>query len=69
MNKVSPFFIIGTTGVIVTTILHMFIALVLGQPSVHVMFIGLYPTFIAFLAIGAAQMKNKMKLAPVRIKR
>lgn len=52
MKKFHPFFIIGTVGMIVTAILHIFLALVLSVSSAHSSFYVIYPTFIAFLAIG-----------------
>lgn len=52
MKKFHPFFIIGTVVMIVTAILHIFLALVLSVSSAHSSFYVIYPTFIAFLAIG-----------------
>ena len=52
MKKFHPFFIIGTTGIIVTAVLHMILALGFSLTSVHTAFFVLYPTSFAFLAIG-----------------
>ena len=55
MEKLNAFYTIGTVGMIVTAMLHMLFALVLNLSSVHSIFFFLYPTFTAFLAIGAGQ--------------
>ena len=52
MKKFHPFFIIGTFGTIITAMMHIFLALGLSVASSHSMFLAIYPTFIAFLAIG-----------------
>lgn len=52
MKNLHPFFVIGTVGMIVTSLLHMFLALVLSVSSANSAFFVIYPTFSAFLAIG-----------------
>jgi len=52
MKKFHPFFTIGTVGMIVTSALHIFLALGLSLSSAHSTFFIIYPTFLAFLAIG-----------------
>ncbi|TYB77218.1 hypothetical protein [Bizionia myxarmorum] len=52
MKRFYPFFTIGTVGMIVTSMLHIFIALGLSISSAHTSFYILYSTFMAFLAIG-----------------
>ena len=52
MKNIHPFFVIGTVGMIVTSLLHMFLALGLSVSSAHSAFFVIYPTFAAFLAIG-----------------
>jgi len=52
MKNYQPFFVIGTVGMIVTSLLHMFLALELSITSAHAAFYTIYPTFAAFLAIG-----------------
>ena len=61
MKKFHPFFIIGTVGMIVTSILHMLLALGLSVHSAHSTFYVIYPTFIAFLAIGFGLTFKKLK--------
>ena len=63
MHKLPSFFVIGTVGMIVTAMLHVFISLVLGQYGAHPVFFGIYPVFMAFLAIGTMQV-----LAPERVR-
>jgi len=58
MRSLPPFYAIGTVGMVVTAGLHMFMALVLVGPSVHSGFMPLYPVFLAFLVIGAAQLRK-----------
>lgn len=52
MREIHPFFIIGTVGMIVISILHIFLALGLSISSAHSSFYVIYPIFIAFMAIG-----------------
>ncbi len=61
MKKFHPFFIIGTGGIIVTSILHMFLALGLSVVLNHSIFFAIYPTFIAFLVIGMGLTLKKKK--------
>ncbi len=63
MKKFHPFFIIGTVGMIVTSALHIFLALGLSVSSAHSSFYVIYPTFIAFLAIGFGLTLKKQKEA------
>lgn len=52
MKTIHPFFIIGSVGVIVVSVLHIFLALGLGIITAHHTFFILYPIFISFMAIG-----------------
>lgn len=61
MKKFHPFFTIGTVGIIVTSILHMFLAWGLAVSSAHSTFFIIYPIFIAFLAIGFGLTLKKQK--------
>ena len=61
MKHLNAFYIIGTVGMLVTAILHITLALLLHQPSVHTTFFVLYPMFAAFLAIGFGQLLKKAK--------
>lgn len=67
MKNLNPFFVIGSVGMIMTAVLHMVFALILAMPAVHNTFWVLYPTFIAFMAIGFGQMM-KAQLKPVKKK-
>lgn len=63
MRKLHPFFIIGTVGMIITSSLHIFLTLGLSISSAHSSFYIIYPTFIAFLAIGSGlTLKNQRAL-------
>lgn len=63
MRKLHPFFIIGTVGMIITSILHIFLTLGLSISSAHSSFYVIYPAFIAFLAIGfGLTLKNQREL-------
>jgi hypothetical protein len=68
MKNLNPFFVIGTIGMIVISGLHIFLATLLSDPSVHYTFFVAYPVFIGFMAIGFAEMKNEeKKLALIRV--
>lgn len=54
MKKFHPFFIIGTVGMIISAIIHIFLALGLSLTNVHNTFFVLYPTFLSFLILGVA---------------
>ncbi len=58
MKVRSPFFVIGTVGMLVTATLHMLMAMVLVGPAVHPVFLGTYPVFLVFLALGTARMRR-----------
>jgi len=70
MKNRNPFFTIGTVGMIVTSVLHIVLALVLNLPSVNATFFILYPVFMAFMAAGFMQVNNsRKKLIPIRVKK
>lgn len=48
---------------IVTAVLHMFMALVLSITSAHSSFFTLYPMFLAFLLVGVALTVKQQKAA------
>lgn len=52
MKDIHPFFIIGSVGIIVVSVLHIFLTLGLGMIAAHKSFFILYPIFISFMAIG-----------------
>ena len=62
MNNRNAFYKIGTIGLILTAALHVLFAIVLsGSSSVHTSFAIVYPSWIAFLAMGSAQMAKEKK--------
>lgn len=61
MEKFHPFFIIGTVGTIVTSVLHVFLAWGLSIVAAHASFFAIYPMFIAFLFIGLGLTLKKQK--------
>ena len=62
MSKLPPFFVIGSVGLVLTALLHIFMALVLALQNVHTGFLGLYLFFIALMGIGS----GKLQLIPVK---
>ena len=63
MKKFHPFFSIGTIGIIITAVLHMFLTLGLSLSDVHSIFFILYPSFLSFLILGVAiTVKNQKEL-------
>ena len=65
MKSFNSYYIIGTIGMIATAILHIILSIVVAHPSLHPIFIGLYPTFLTFLIIGATQLKPATRKIPV----
>lgn len=61
MKIFNPFFVTGTVGMILTAGMHIAFALLLKQASVHSAFYVLYPTFLAFLAIGFGKIRAARK--------
>jgi len=66
MKKINAFFIIGSVGMIVNALLHMLLAAILPQASLHLTFFVLYPVFLSFMALGFGQM---LKMEKVRVKK
>lgn len=63
MKNFHPFFSIGTVGMIVIGLLHMFMAWALSIASAHGTFFTLYPMFLAFLIVGVALTISREKAA------
>lgn len=61
MKKFHPFYTIGTVGMILVAVLHMFMALGLSITSVHPAFFVLYATFLAFLVLGVGLSVKEQK--------
>ena len=68
MKTLDPFFVIGTIGMIVTAVLHIFMTLLVGTPSVHRVFMVLYPVFAALLTIGGMQILTEKKMVKIRVR-
>jgi len=68
MKTLNPFFVIGTVGMIVTAILHILMAFLVGTPAVHRTFMVLYPVFAAFLTIGGMQLLQEKKMVKLRVR-
>ena len=54
MKRFHPFYVIGTFGIIITSLLHILLALGLSVVSNHSVFFTIYPMFLAFMALGVA---------------
>lgn len=63
MKHINPFFVIGSIGMIITSVLHIFLAVVLSLPAVHSAFFAVYPGFFAFMVIGFGQLLRKQRQA------
>ena len=68
MKTLNPFFVIGTIGMIVTAVLHIFMAILIDTPSVHRAFMMLYPVFAALLTIGGMQLLQEKKMVKLRVR-
>jgi hypothetical protein len=68
MKTLNPYFVIGTIGMIVTAVLHIFMAILVGTPSVHRAFMLLYPVFAALLTIGGMQILQERKMVKIRVR-
>lgn len=60
MKNFSPFFVIGSLGMVVVALLHMLIAFLTVKPS-HAAFFALYPVFLSFMIIGFGQVLKASK--------
>lgn len=63
MKKLNSFYIIGTTGIIITAILQMFLALLLNVEETFNSFMPLYLVWLTFLTIGTAQLFKTAKIS------
>lgn len=63
MNQINPFFLIGTIGMLITSILHIFMAVITSEEAASNSFWVLYPVFAGFLIAGTiVMMKRKSPL-------
>ena len=63
MKKINPYFTIGTIGIIVTALLHIFMTIYIPGPDLHIAFIILYTVFIVLLAIGFGKILKEQNTA------
>ena len=68
MKTLNPFFVIGTIGLIVTAILHIFTAILLDSPAINRVFMVIYPVFAALLTIGGMQILQEKKMVKLRVR-
>lgn len=61
MKGAHPFFVIGTVGMIITSVMHMLFSLVISGSFSHQSFYVIYPVFCAFLISGTALMVKKQR--------
>jgi hypothetical protein len=69
MKNLNPQFVIGSVGMVVTALLHMLMAFVVAQSSVHKSFFIIYPVFAAFLTVGIIQIILERRLIKLRERR
>jgi hypothetical protein len=63
MRKINPFFIIGTVGMLITSLLHIFMAAITSQEAASASFWMLYPGFLTFLILGTVIMAKREGLS------
>jgi hypothetical protein len=61
MRQINPFFLIGTLGMLLTSMLHILLAVILSEEGVNSSFSILYPVFLGFLIVGTGVMIKKKK--------
>ena len=64
MQKINPFFKIGTIGMMVTASLHVLLALLLSEELLQTSSSILYPVFLIFLIIGTYVMTKRKNNFP-----
>lgn len=63
MHKINPFFLTGTIGMLLTSMLHIFMAAVTSEEAASSTFWMLYPLFCGFLIAGTMiMMKRKQAI-------
>ncbi|WP_029038345.1 hypothetical protein [Salinimicrobium xinjiangense] len=63
MKKINPFFIIGTLGMLLTSMLHILMAAITSEEAASASFWMLYPGFLAFLILGTVIMAKRERLS------
>jgi len=61
MKKNNPLFLIGTLGMLMTSIFNILLDVIVSDGSAIFSFSVLYPVFIVFLLLGAAGMVKNNK--------
>ncbi|MEG9329105.1 hypothetical protein V6B16_14270 [Salinimicrobium catena] len=56
MTRKNPYFLIGTLGMLMTSIFNILLETIVAEGSFISSFSLLYPVFIAFLLVGAGNM-------------
>lgn len=60
MHQINPVFLIGTIGMLLTSLFHIVVAAVTSEETVYSSNLWmLYPVFCAFLLLGAAFMAKR----------
>ncbi len=59
MNRINPFFLIGTTGMLISSVLHIFMAAITSEEIASTTYWILYPVFLGFLIVGTIIMMNR----------
>ena len=60
MNKINPFFLIGTIGMLITSMLHILMAAITSQEAAAASgFWVMYPVFAGFLISGTVIMMKR----------
>lgn len=66
MKTIHPFYCIGSSGIIITALLHIALALVLAVATSHAVFMALYPSFFAFMTIGIGFTIKEQRVAATK---
>ncbi len=59
MRKLNPFFVIGTLGMLITSIFNILMAAIIPEIEAYNSASALYPVFLGFLLIGTAIMMKR----------
>ena len=62
MKQINPFFLVGTLGMLFTSVLHIILAAITSEEAASSNFWVLYPVFAGFLVAGTiVMMKRKQR--------
>ena len=59
MNQINPFFLTGTFGMLITSVLHILMAAITSEEAASDSFWVLYPVFAGFLVAGTVIMMKR----------